>query len=181
MKIHVVGQSSVDLYFTVLYCTVSWLFRSGKFNFSQGNLEKMRKVREFQNFPKRFIVYRLLKSMISINCKQFMVRNIIFIIVIVITMFLDRLVHANSVNQDQTAPSSLHHFPFFLHPLMVKSHCSNFRIITAFVRLSSIFYFYWMNQIMIKPVYAICKQQRRTSACLDSIISLVSISEISSL
>ena len=51
-----------------------------------------------------------------------------------------------------------------------------------------------MSRIMRKPVYAICEQQRRRSACtsaqsdqhlcfccLDSIISLVSISEISSL
>ena len=52
----------------------------------------------------------------------------------------------------------------------------------------------YMGRIMTKPVYAKCEQQRRRSACastqsdqhlcyrwLDSIISLVSISEISSL
>ena len=48
--------------------------KSGNFNFSQGDLEKRRKVREkvreFQNFPKKFIVYRLLKSIISVNCKR---------------------------------------------------------------------------------------------------------------
>ena len=51
-----------------------------------------------------------------------------------------------------------------------------------------------MNHVMVKPVYAICEQQRRRSACasaqsdqrlgcscLDSIIPLVSISEIASL
>ena len=50
---------------------------------------------------------------------------------------------------------------------------------------------YYMNHIMRKPVFAICEQQRRRSACasaqsdqrlvvccLDSVISLVSISEI---
>ena len=64
---------------------------SGNFNFSQGYLEKkmrkvMEKVRDFENFQKKFIVYRLLKSIISINCKRFkliMVRNITFIIVMV--------------------------------------------------------------------------------------------------
>ena len=40
---------------------------------------------------------------------------------------------------------------------------------------------HYMSHIMRKPVYAICEQQRRRSACLDSIIPLVSISEISSL
>ena len=51
-----------------------------------------------------------------------------------------------------------------------------------------------MSHVMRKPVYAICEQQRRRSACasaqsdqhlcfrcLDSIIPLVSISEILSL
>ena len=51
-----------------------------------------------------------------------------------------------------------------------------------------------LSHVMRKPVYAICEQQRRRSACdprnltstfvvrcLDSIIALVSISEISSL
>ena len=49
--------------------------------------------------------------------------------------------------------------------------------------------FYNMSHVIGKPVYAICEQQRRRSSpistfvvrCLDSIISLVSISEISSL
>ena len=53
---------------------------------------------------------------------------------------------------------------------------------------------YYLSHVMRKPVYALCEQQRRRSACasaqsdqhlcfrcLDSIIPLVSISEISSL
>ena len=33
------------------------------------------KVREFEKFTKRLIVNRVLKNIISINCKQFIVRN----------------------------------------------------------------------------------------------------------
>ena len=36
-----------------------------------------------------------------------------------------------------------------------------------------------MSRVMIKPVYAICEQQRHRSACLDSITPLVVMFEIS--
>ena len=42
------------------------------FNFSQGNLEKMKsqgKVREFEKFSKNAIGKKVLKIIISINCK----------------------------------------------------------------------------------------------------------------
>ena len=46
--------------------------RSGK---SQGNLKKNEKshgkVREFQNFPKKLLVNRLLEILVSIICKQY--------------------------------------------------------------------------------------------------------------
>ena len=45
--------------------------------------EKKIQVRESQGISEFSIVYRLLKSIISINCKRFMVRNITFIIVMV--------------------------------------------------------------------------------------------------
>ena len=44
---------------------------------------------------------------------------------------------------------------FRTHSCMLKPHCSNFRITTA-ICVSS-----WIR----KPVYAICEQQRRRSAC----------------
>ena len=41
----------------------------------------MKKVREFQNFPKKkLLVKGLLEIIFSINCKQFMFRNIPFLI-----------------------------------------------------------------------------------------------------
>ena len=47
-----------------------------------GNIVKMimsgKSGSEFKNFPRKLIVNMLLKSIISINCKQFMVRNITF-------------------------------------------------------------------------------------------------------
>ena len=53
--------------------------KSGNFNFSQGNLEKMikvrQKVREFEKFPKKSIGKKVLKIIISINCKWLMIRN----------------------------------------------------------------------------------------------------------
>ena len=49
--------------------------KSGNYIFSQGNLKKMKKshgkVREFQNFPKRMLVNRLLEILVSIICKQY--------------------------------------------------------------------------------------------------------------
>ena len=63
------------------------IFQAREFQFQSGKFRKNEKsqgnVRELQNFPKKFIVYRLLKSIISINCKRFMVRNITFIIFMV--------------------------------------------------------------------------------------------------
>ena len=49
---------------------------SGNYIFSQGNLKKKRekshgKVREFQNFPKKILVNRLLEILVSIICKQY--------------------------------------------------------------------------------------------------------------
>ena len=49
--------------------------KSVNFNFSQGNLEKVVKVREKSGFSKKFIVKRVLKNIISMNCMQFVVRN----------------------------------------------------------------------------------------------------------
>ena len=43
--------------------------KSGNFNFSQGNLEKMIKVREFEKFPKKSIGKKVLQIIISSNCK----------------------------------------------------------------------------------------------------------------
>ena len=45
--------------------------KSGNNIFSQGNLKKMKKVREFQNFPKKMLVNRLLEILVSIICKQY--------------------------------------------------------------------------------------------------------------
>ena len=49
--------------------------RSGNYIFSQGNLKKNEKshgkVREFQNFPKKMLVNRLLEILVSIICKQY--------------------------------------------------------------------------------------------------------------
>ena len=50
--------------------------KSGNNIFSQGNLEKMEKVREFQNIPKKVLVNRLLEILFSINCKQYQKRNV---------------------------------------------------------------------------------------------------------
>ena len=54
--------------------------RSGNIIFSQGNLEKNKKVggkvKEFQNFPKKVLVNRLLEILFSINCKQYQKRNV---------------------------------------------------------------------------------------------------------
>ena len=48
---------------------------SGNYIFSQGNLKKMKKshgkVREFQNFPEKMLVNRLLEILVSIICKQY--------------------------------------------------------------------------------------------------------------
>ena len=63
-----------------------------EFQFQLGKFRKNEKVRKFQKFPEKFIFYRLLKSMISINCKRFMVWNITFIIV----MVWDVLLYINS-------------------------------------------------------------------------------------
>ena len=52
--------------------------KSRNFNFSQGNLEKLVKVREKSGnlrMLKKFIVKRVLKNIISMNCKHFVVRN----------------------------------------------------------------------------------------------------------
>ena len=49
--------------------------------FSSGKIRKNEKSQGIAEFSKKkFIVYRLLKCIISINCKRFMVRNITFII-----------------------------------------------------------------------------------------------------
>ena len=40
--------------------------KSGNYIFSQGNLKQMKKVREFQNFPKKMLVNRLLEILVSI-------------------------------------------------------------------------------------------------------------------
>ena len=49
--------------------------KSGSYIFSQGNLKKNEKshgkVREFQNFPKKTLVDRLLEILVSIICKQY--------------------------------------------------------------------------------------------------------------
>ena len=49
--------------------------KSGKYIFSQGNLKKNEKshgkVREFQNFPKKMLVNRLLEILASIIYKQY--------------------------------------------------------------------------------------------------------------
>ena len=49
--------------------------KSGNYIFSQGNLKEMKKshgkVREFQNFPKKMLVNRLLEILVSIICKQY--------------------------------------------------------------------------------------------------------------
>ena len=61
--------------------------KSGNYIFSQGNLKKNEishgKVREFQNFPKKMLVNRVLEILLSIICKQFMFRNIPFLIFMV--------------------------------------------------------------------------------------------------
>ena len=48
---------------------------SGNYIFSQGNLKKNEnshgKVREFQTFPKKMLVNRLLEILVSIICKQY--------------------------------------------------------------------------------------------------------------
>ena len=55
--------------------------RSGNYILSQGNLKKINKkshgkVREFQNFPKKMLVKRLLEILVSIICKQYKKRNV---------------------------------------------------------------------------------------------------------
>ena len=48
--------------------------KSGNYIFSQRNLKNERshgKVREFQNFPKKMLVNRLLEILVSIICKQY--------------------------------------------------------------------------------------------------------------
>ena len=49
--------------------------KSGNYIFSQGNLKKNEKshgkVREFQNFPKKMLINRLLEILVSIICKQY--------------------------------------------------------------------------------------------------------------
>ena len=55
--------------------------KSGNFTLSKGNLEKMKKVREFKIIPKKFMVNRLLKIIIS-NWKQFIFRSIPFLILV---------------------------------------------------------------------------------------------------
>ena len=48
--------------------------KSGNYIFSKGNLKNERshgKVREFQNFPKKILVNRLLEILVSIICKQY--------------------------------------------------------------------------------------------------------------
>ena len=52
-------------------------FQSGVF---RKNDKSLGKVWEFQNFPKKLIAIRLLKSIISIICKQCMVTFLIFIV-----------------------------------------------------------------------------------------------------
>ena len=49
--------------------------KSGNFNFSQANLEKMIKVSEFEKFQKKSIGKKVLKFKISINCKLLVIRN----------------------------------------------------------------------------------------------------------
>ena len=55
--------------------------------FSQGNLKKMKKVMEksgnFKIFLKKMLVNMLLEILVSIICKQFMFRNITFLIFMV--------------------------------------------------------------------------------------------------
>ena len=49
--------------------------KSGNYIFSRGNLKRNEKshgkVREFQNFPKKMLVNRLLEILVSIICKQY--------------------------------------------------------------------------------------------------------------
>ena len=49
--------------------------KSGNYIFSQGNLKKNEKshgkVREFQNFPQKMLVNRLLEILVTIICKQY--------------------------------------------------------------------------------------------------------------
>ena len=40
-------------------------------HFQSGKFKKMKKVREFQNFPKKMLVNRLLEILVSIICKQY--------------------------------------------------------------------------------------------------------------
>ena len=47
-----------------------------EYHFQSGKLEKMKKVGEFQNFPKKMLVNRLLEILFSINCKQYHKRNV---------------------------------------------------------------------------------------------------------
>ena len=48
-------------------------FQSGKF---KKNEKSHGKVREFQNFPKKMLVNRLLEILVSIICKQYQKRNV---------------------------------------------------------------------------------------------------------
>ena len=48
-------------------------FQSGKF---EKNEKSHGKVREFQNFPKKMLVNRLLEILVSIICKQYYKRNV---------------------------------------------------------------------------------------------------------
>ena len=53
--------------------------KSGNFNISLESFEKNIKVREFKNFSNGLIADRLLKSIVSMNCKQFTIINIKFL------------------------------------------------------------------------------------------------------
>ena len=45
-------------------------------HFQSGKFKKHGKVREFQNFPKKLLVNRLLEISVSIICKQYSKRNV---------------------------------------------------------------------------------------------------------
>ena len=53
----------------------SWSGKSQGISFSSGKFRKSvkshGKVREFQSFPKKMLVYRLLEILFSVNCKQY--------------------------------------------------------------------------------------------------------------
>ena len=58
---------------------ISFPFREKSLILVGGNSEKngksLGKVRAFEKLPEKLIVNRILKNMISMNCKQFMVRK----------------------------------------------------------------------------------------------------------